>query len=51
VEAPNDGTLAIIAQEGDTLDVGAPIAMIGVGAPTGAPTGVEPLGTRASAKT
>ena len=31
VEAPNDGTLAIIAQEGDTLDVGAPIAMIGDG--------------------
>ncbi len=48
VEAPNDGTLAIIAQEGDTLDVGAPIAMIGVGAPTGAPTGVEPPGTRST---
>jgi pyruvate dehydrogenase E2 component (dihydrolipoamide acetyltransferase) len=42
VEAPNDGTLAIIAQEGDTLDVGAPIATIG----DGAPTGVEPPGTR-----
>jgi pyruvate dehydrogenase E2 component (dihydrolipoamide acetyltransferase) len=34
VEAPNGGTLAIIAQEGDTLDVGAPIAMIGDGAST-----------------
>ena len=44
VEAPNDGTLAIIAQEGDTLDVGAPIAMIG----DGAPKGVEPPGTRST---
>jgi pyruvate dehydrogenase E2 component (dihydrolipoamide acetyltransferase) len=44
VEAPNDGTLAIIAREGDTLDVGAPIAMIG----DGAPKGVEPPGTRST---
>jgi len=32
VEAPEDGTLRIIAGEGDTLDVGAPIAEIGDGA-------------------
>ena len=46
VEAPHDGTLSIIAAEGDTLDVGAPIATIG--APSGAPTGVEPPGTRST---
>ena len=32
VEAPEAGTLRIIAAEGDTLDVGAPIATIGDGA-------------------
>ncbi len=32
VEAPEAGTLRIIAAEGDTLDVGAPIAAIGDGA-------------------
>ena len=31
VEAPESGTLRIIAAEGDTLDVGAPIADIGDG--------------------
>jgi len=41
VEAPGDGTLVIIAEEGDTLDVGAPIATIGDAA--GAPTGVQPV--------
>ena len=32
VEAPGDGVLSIIAEEGDTLDVGAPIARLGDGA-------------------
>jgi len=41
VEAPGDGTLVIIAEEGDTLDVGAPIATIGDAA--GAPAGVQPV--------
>jgi pyruvate dehydrogenase E2 component (dihydrolipoamide acetyltransferase) len=41
VEAPADGTLRIIASEGDTLDVGAPIADIGDadGAPAPVDTG------------
>ncbi len=41
VEAPANGTLRIIAVEGDTLDVGAPIADIGDGAV--APAGVPPV--------
>jgi pyruvate dehydrogenase E2 component (dihydrolipoamide acetyltransferase) len=47
VEAPADGTLSIIAAEGDTLDVGAPIAEIGgAGATPAAPAaGAAPEAT------
>ncbi|HJZ61712.1 MAG TPA: biotin/lipoyl-containing protein, partial [Miltoncostaeaceae bacterium] len=38
VEAPDSGVLAILAQEGETLPVGAPIATIGDGAAPGART-------------
>ena len=45
VEAPADGTLRIIAAEGDTLDVGAPIADIGGAGAAPAPAATGPEAT------
>lgn len=51
VEAPESGTLRIIAAEGDTLDVGAPIAAIGDGgvAVPGAAAAAAPAAVAAAA--
>lgn len=43
VETPASGTLSIVAQVGDTLPIGAPIATIGEGAAAAAVPPVEPV--------
>ena len=45
VDAPADGTLRVIAAEGDTLDVGAPIADIGGAGAAPAPAATGPEAT------